>query len=135
MHSWEPGTLLPTVVLTVRDGSYVGRRADQPGVACLTTADLRWGRCDIKSLNLLPNCLAKQQAQIENYIVQRVDAIIACPVDSRGIAPAVEKARAAGIPVFTADIAAQGAPVVSHIATDNYAGGKLAGEYLARLLD
>jgi D-alanine transaminase len=32
------------------------------GVAAVTTEDLRWGRCDIKSINLLPNVLARQRA-------------------------------------------------------------------------
>ena len=35
----------------------------QQGVKVMTVPDLRWGRCDIKSLNLLPNVLAKQQAK------------------------------------------------------------------------
>lgn len=33
------------------------------GVKVITVPDIRWNRCDIKSLNLLPNVLAKQQAQ------------------------------------------------------------------------
>lgn len=33
------------------------------GVKCVTVADQRWGRCDIKSVNLLANCLASQQAR------------------------------------------------------------------------
>ena len=32
------------------------------GVACVTYPDIRWSRCDIKSVNLLPNVLAKQYA-------------------------------------------------------------------------
>ena len=32
------------------------------GAAAITTADLRWERCDLKTVNLLPNVLAKQQA-------------------------------------------------------------------------
>jgi len=78
--------------------------------------------------------LAKQQSQIENFIVQRVDAIVVCPADSKGIGPAIEQANAAGIPVFTADIAAQGGRVVSHVASDNLAGGRMAAEYIARAL-
>jgi ribose transport system substrate-binding protein len=78
--------------------------------------------------------LAKQQGQIENFIVQKVAAIIVCPVNSKGIGPAIEKANQAGIPVFTADIKANEGRVVSHIASDNYLGGKLAGEYLAKAL-
>ncbi len=79
--------------------------------------------------------LARHQAQIEDYIVQRVDAIVVCPSDSRGIGPAIEKANQAGIPVFTADIQALGGHVVSHIASDNVAGGKAAGRYLAKALE
>jgi ribose transport system substrate-binding protein len=78
--------------------------------------------------------LAKHTAQIENYIVQKVDAIIVCPVDSKGIGPAIQKANAAGIPVFTADIKAEGGKIVSQIASDNVAGGRLAAQYLANLL-
>lgn len=78
--------------------------------------------------------LAKQQSQIENFVVQGVDAIIVCPVDTKGIGPAIEKANAARIPVFTADIAAQGGTVVSHIASDNVEGGRLAARYVAKAL-
>ena len=78
--------------------------------------------------------LAKQQSAIDNFLVQHVDAIIVCPTDTKGIAPAIEKANAANIPVFTADIGAEGAKVVSHIASDNVAGGRLAGEYIAKVI-
>lgn len=78
--------------------------------------------------------LAKQQAQIENFIVQKVAAIVVCPADTKGIAPAIEKANAANIPVFTADIAANGGKVVSHIASDNLQGGAMAAKYIAGLL-
>jgi ribose transport system substrate-binding protein len=79
--------------------------------------------------------LAKQQGQIENFIVQKVAAIIVCPVNSKGIGPAIEKASQAKIPVFTADIKSDSGPVVSHIASDNYLGGKLAGDYMIKALD
>jgi len=78
--------------------------------------------------------LAKQQSEIDNFLVQKVDAIVVCPTDTKGIAPAIQKANAARIPVFTADIGAEGATVVSHIASDNVAGGRLAGEYIAKLI-
>ena len=78
--------------------------------------------------------LAKQQSQIDNFIVQHVDAIVVCPVDSRGIGPAIVRANAAKIPVFTADIASQGGAVVSHVASDNIAGGRLAAEYIAKII-
>ncbi|CAN5541480.1 substrate-binding domain-containing protein [soil metagenome] len=78
--------------------------------------------------------LAKQQSQIENFIVQKVVAIVVCPADSKGIAPAIDKAYAANIPVFTADISASGGKVVSHIASDNVLGGAKAAEFIANLL-
>ncbi len=78
--------------------------------------------------------LGKQTAQVEDFVARKVDAVVVCPVDSRGIGPAIRKANAAGIPVFTADIAAQEGEVVTHIASDNVAGGKIAGEYMAKLL-
>jgi ribose transport system substrate-binding protein len=79
--------------------------------------------------------LGKQTGQIEDFIARNVDAIIVSPVDSRGIGAGIRKANAAGIPVFTADIAARDGAVVSHIASDNVAGGRLAGEYLAGRLN
>ena len=71
--------------------------------------------------------VARQQNQVKDFIVKKVAAIVLCPCDSRSIGPAIGEANAAGIPVFTADIAclAPGVEVVSHIATDNYAGGKV----------
>ena len=78
--------------------------------------------------------LHTQTGQVEDFIAQKVDAIVVCPVDSKSIAGAIRKANDAKIPVFTADIAAQGGDVVSHIASDNVEGGRLAGEYMVKLL-
>ena len=78
--------------------------------------------------------LGKQIGQIEDFVARKVDAIIVSPVDSKGVGPGIAKANAANIPVFTADIAAEEGKVVSHIASDNVAGGRLAGEYLAHTL-
>jgi len=79
--------------------------------------------------------LGKQISQVEDFISRKVDAIIVCPVDSKGIGSGIVEANKAGIPVFTADIAAEEGKVVSHIASDNVQGGKLAGGYLAKLLN
>ena len=79
--------------------------------------------------------LGKQLSQIEDFVARKVDAIILCPVDSRGVGPGVQAATTAGIPVFTADIAAENAPVLCHIASDNIAGGRLAGVYMAKMLN
>lgn len=78
--------------------------------------------------------LGKQVSQVEDFIARRVDAIVVCPVDSKGIGPAIKKANDAKIPVFTADIAAEEGSVVCHIASNNIAGGRLAGEFMAARL-
>lgn len=78
--------------------------------------------------------LARQMSQIEDFITQRVDAVIIAPADSQGIVPAIEKLNQKNIPVFTADIAAGGGRVISHIASDNHAGGAKAAEYLCSLV-
>jgi len=76
----------------------------------------------------------KQNDHLENFAAQGVDAIIVAPTDSSGMVPVIADARAKGIPVFTVDIAAHGADVVSHIASDNEKGGRLLGDYLAKRL-
>jgi ribose transport system substrate-binding protein len=80
--------------------------------------------------------VARQKDQVENFIVDRVAAIVVCPCDSKSIGTSVQAANRAGIPVFTADIAvlAEGVSVVSHIASDNVAGGRLAAQALSRAL-
>lgn len=74
------------------------------------------------------NDVARQDKQLEDFIVKKVDAIVLSPCDSKSIGQAIQRANAAGIPVFTVDIGclAPGAKVVTHVATDNYAGGKQA---------
>ena len=77
---------------------------------------------------------ARQVNQIESFVAQGVAALIVAPVDSSGMGPAIAEARARGIPVFTADIAAKDADIVCHVASDNYQGGVMLAEYLAKSL-
>ncbi len=75
---------------------------------------------------------AKQQSQVEDFISQKVAAIVLTPYDSQAIGSAIVEANNAGIPVFTADIAStskQG-KVVAHIASDNVQGGAEAGKLM-----
>ena len=80
--------------------------------------------------------VARQKDQLQEFIVRKVDAIIVAPCDSKSIGTAVKSANDAGIPVFTADIAclAEGVKVVSHVASDNVAGGALAAMAVADAL-
>ena len=59
-----PDNVCPTLIVTAKrtDASTMeARRAS--GVAVITTADIRWARCDIKSTGLLPNVIAKTEAR------------------------------------------------------------------------
>lgn len=79
---------------------------------------------------------AKQYHQVSDFITRRVNAIVLSPCDSKSIGTAIAEANKAGIPVFTVDIAAlaRGAKVVSHVATDNYGGGKMAATAMIEAL-
>ncbi|MCB1237062.1 MAG: substrate-binding domain-containing protein [Verrucomicrobiae bacterium] len=79
---------------------------------------------------------AKQSNQIKDFIVRKAAAIAINPCDSKAIGAAIKEANAAGIPVFTFDIKCQdpGAEVVSHIGTNNFQGGQLAGQAMIEAL-
>jgi len=53
----------PTVVMTVREFHPLDKSIQAAGVEAMTVEDIRWGRCDIKSVNLLANVLARQQVK------------------------------------------------------------------------
>ncbi|MCZ8517922.1 MULTISPECIES: ABC transporter substrate-binding protein [Paenibacillus] len=78
--------------------------------------------------------LAKQTAQIEDFITKKVDLILLSPFDSKGIAAAVAQAKAANIPVIAVDGFAEGG-INSVVMSDNVMAGTLAGEYLAKRLN
>ncbi|MCD4831306.1 MAG: aminotransferase class IV [Anaerohalosphaeraceae bacterium] len=54
--------LTPRFFLTITDAPD-GREAKTNGISVISTPDTRWKRCDIKTLNLLPNVLAKSKAE------------------------------------------------------------------------
>ncbi len=74
----------------------------------------------------------RQANQIDEFIVQKMDAIVVCPCDSRSVGASIVAANNARIPVFTADIANTSpiGKVVSHIASDNVQGGRMAARLL-----
>lgn len=79
---------------------------------------------------------AKQDNQVKEFIVKRCAAIVLAPYDSKAIATSIAEADAAGIPVFTVDNAClvDDAKVVTHVATDNYYGGRQAAEAIIEVL-
>ena len=60
-----PSGIKPSLVMTVRPFDFASRvRQQATGVKVVTVEDQRWTRCDVKSIALLPNVLAKQQARV-----------------------------------------------------------------------
>ena len=113
----------PTVVMTVREFHPLGRSVQAAGVEAMTTEDIRWGRCDIKSVNLLANVLARQQAKqaqvfeaillkeglvtegaVSNVMVVQGGTVMTAPEGARilsGVSRAfvLELARGEGLPI------------------------------------
>jgi D-alanine transaminase len=58
-----PSNVTGTVVMTIREFHPLSRQVQDVGVSAIVIDDIRWGRCDIKSVNLLANVLARQQAK------------------------------------------------------------------------
>jgi len=100
-HLFPVGTP-PTAVMTVRQMRSLDPVLCATGVPVITVADLRWGRCDIKSLNLLPNVMARQQAKdagafeaifvragevsegaVSNVMLVRAGVLVTAPADER----------------------------------------------------
>jgi len=68
-----------------------------------------------------------QSNQVDDFIQQKVDGIIINPTDSKALGPSVRKAIEAGIPVVSVDVAVEGVDIVTHVASDNFRGGEIAG--------
>ncbi|MHC4198984.1 MAG: substrate-binding domain-containing protein [Planctomycetota bacterium] len=85
---------------------------------------------DVVSLSA-GNDPASQNNQMSDFVAQGYSAIFLNPADSRAAGQGVKKAHAAGIPVFTYDVQVTDETakdlVISHIGSDNYQGGLLAG--------
>jgi len=76
----------------------------------------------------------KQVGDIEDLVQRKVKVVLVNPTDAAAVVPAIQRANAAGVPVITVDRAAGGGKVAFHIASDNVAGGKMAGELICKLL-
>lgn len=77
--------------------------------------------------------LGQQVAQIDNFIAAKTDMIILNAADSKGIGPAVERARKAGIVVVAVDVAADGADAT--VTSNNYQAGEIACQTIVEKLN
>jgi D-alanine transaminase len=100
-----PQQATPTAVLTVRQMTELNPALRSTGVDVMTLEDLRWARCDIKSINLLGNVMARQRAKaagafeavfirdgqitegaVSNVMIVRGSVVITAPEDHRILA-------------------------------------------------
>ncbi|MER8408746.1 substrate-binding domain-containing protein [Mesorhizobium sp. M0185] len=71
------------------------------------------------------NSAPKQTADIEAALVQKVNAIVISPLDVNALAPAIEEAVKAGVPVVTIDRRVEGVEgILAHVGADNVKGGE-----------
>ncbi len=73
---------------------------------------------------------AKEVSNMEDITVKNVDLVLLNPVDSDSAVASVMIANNANLPVMTVDRVANGGKVISHIASDNIAGGDMAAKFL-----
>ncbi len=76
-----------------------------------------------------------QQIQVvENFTSRKVSAMVLAPLDSQALVKPVETAVGAGIPVVIIDSDLKTDKHASFVATDNFRGGQMGGEHLAKLI-
>ncbi|WP_299492416.1 ribose ABC transporter substrate-binding protein RbsB [uncultured Shewanella sp.] len=75
---------------------------------------------------------AKELANVEDLITKKVKVLLINPTDSDAVGNAIRLANRANIPVITLDRGANHGKVISHIASNNIEGGKLAGDFIAK---
>lgn len=77
-----------------------------------------------------------QIALVESFLADGIDGLCLAPLDARALERPVQAAASAKVPVviFDSGLASQDAPIESFVATDNYAGGRMAGDELALAL-
>ncbi|MGL5122710.1 MAG: ribose ABC transporter substrate-binding protein RbsB [Fusobacteriaceae bacterium] len=78
---------------------------------------------------------SKELGNVEDLLVKGIDVLLINPTDSDAVGAAIKAANRAKVPVVTLDRGANSGKVASHVASDNTAGGFLAGEFLVEKLD
>lgn len=80
------------------------------------------------------NKTTKQTGDIESAIIKGVDGIVISPIDAVAMAPALQQAIDANIPVITIDRAVQGVDgILSHVGADNVLGGQAQANLIVSL--
>jgi ribose transport system substrate-binding protein len=77
---------------------------------------------------------SKQVTAIDNFLVQKVDAIILCPTESKNLVNSVKKANGENVPVITVNRTVDSGKVVTYVGADDTEGGRLQGKALLQAL-
>jgi ribose transport system substrate-binding protein len=104
------------------------RQAEKDAKAAGTNVDVTWDA---------PTKDGDRDAQItmmQNYVAQKYDGIILCPIDDKALVNPAEMAHQAGIPIVVGDSALDYKDIVSFVRTDSFKGGQMAGDELAKAL-
>lgn len=80
------------------------------------------------------NDASKERSNVEDLIQQGIAVLIINPTDSDAVSNSIKVANDKKVPVITVDRKANGGDVICHIASDNVAGGKMAGEFILEKL-
>lgn len=112
-HIW-PKTIAPQFVITIRQRPRIDPQWREQGISAITVKDFRWGRCDIKTVQLLANTLARQQASQ----VQAHDAIFISAID------VVREATSSNVFIVT------GGSLITHPLTPNILPGITRAELI-----
>lgn len=78
---------------------------------------------------------AKQVADVENFLRQKVDLLIISPNEAKPLTPIVQRAFEQQIPVIVLDREIEGDSYTAFIGADNRAIGRAAGEYVGKVLN
>lgn len=80
------------------------------------------------------NDASKERSNVDDLLQQGVSALIVNPTDSDAVGNSIKAANDKKIPVLTVDRQANQGTVVTHIASDNVKGGKLAADFILEKL-
>lgn len=78
--------------------------------------------------------VSKQISQVENFISQKVDAIILNAMDAAGSGPAVDAAVKAGVPIIECNTLTNNDKYNVYVGSDDVDAGKIQGDYVKQLL-
>ncbi|MDP2792207.1 MAG: ABC transporter substrate-binding protein [Rectinemataceae bacterium] len=78
--------------------------------------------------------IEQQVKMVENAVIKGANVIAISVLDSKALIPAIEQARSAGVKILTFNSAIDSKIPLTHVATDNWAAGEMAGKALGEAM-